>query len=96
MEAGLLDQLRAAGLEICAYANLLDKKEVWDTGFEQTLYRAGSSETTRREDMVADSYAGYRRLAREYRRHGATWIGGCCGCFADGIEAIARGAAEDS
>jgi homocysteine S-methyltransferase len=30
------------------------------------------------------------RCAREWRDHGATWIGGCCGTEADGIRAISE------
>jgi len=83
--------LKEAGIKLCAYANVNDRKAVHDTGFSVSGDKP--KDINKRADLVdlsADQadYGGYLDFVQKFIDEGVSMVGGCCGCGPEGINQI--------
>lgn len=64
LDRQLSHRLSSAGIKICAYANLYDRKEVFDNGFDTTAIKAGK--IRKRPDLVKTEICTASQLPRGY------------------------------
>lgn len=83
---GLSQELRDAGVRLSAHANCNDRRQAHAKGFDVTKDK--SKEIKVRHDLVDDGFTGYVQLCADFVKHGASYVGGCCGCGPEGIEAM--------
>merc|ERR1711953_1197244 len=76
-EPGLLEQLKASGLPLLAYANLHYREATHSKGFDA---RNDTRQVVLRDDLADDAFSGYVKFVEDFVQHGATLVGGCCGC----------------
>jgi S-methylmethionine-dependent homocysteine/selenocysteine methylase len=79
--------LKANGIELMVYANCNDRKAALDKGFDATEVKAGDVRV--RPDLAQSEWAGFAGFCEQFHEHGATYIGGCCGCRPQGIKMLA-------
>lgn len=84
---GLSRELKEAGLRLSAHANVNDRKEAHKKGFDVRTDK--SQDIKARDDLVYDGFGGYVKFCKKFAKHGATYLGGCCGCGPAGINGIA-------
>ena len=85
---GLPEELKTAGVALAGWANCNDRAAAHSEGktWAESSREGGEAAKLRvREDLLGD---GYTRFAMEYLKHGASWVGGCCGCGPEGIHRI--------
>eukprot|EP00392_Amoebophrya_sp_AT5.2_P017132 g17453.t1 len=102
-DAALDGSIKANGIRLCAYANVNDRKDAHDNGFD--VRKDKHSAIKKRSDLVAArpsksddagtggkvpsySYGGYVDFVHEMVEGGVDVIGGCCGCGPEGIEEL--------
>jgi len=81
---GLNKEITDAGIALACYANVNDRREAHKKGFDVKTDKVDKIE--KRADLCEDDYSGYLDFTKEFVKHGATWVGGCCGCGPEGIK----------
>lgn len=76
----LMEELRSCGIELAAYANVLDMSPLQSTGGYQTHEDFNEFDLKRQSDTVT--------FAKRFAEAGATYIGSCCGSNPDDVAAI--------
>jgi S-methylmethionine-dependent homocysteine/selenocysteine methylase len=80
--------LQKAGIELMVYANCSDRKEALAKGFNSQEVKAGDVRV--RADLADNEWTGFASFCEDFHKHGATYIGGCCGCRPQGIQMLAE------
>ncbi|CAD7946620.1 unnamed protein product [Amoebophrya sp. A25] len=100
-DEALQQAIKSLDLRVCAYANVNDRKEAHDNGFDVRKDKREAIE--KRHDLVKKiedptdatqtpsyAYDGYVDFVGQFIDEGADIVGGCCGCGPDGIQEIGK------
>jgi len=79
-------KLNTFNIKLCGYSNVTECRERHANGF--STENAQHEHIVGREDLMHENYLGYAKFVEQFVQHGATMVGGCCGCGPEGIETI--------
>lgn len=91
-EPGLSQALKDAGVKLSAHANLNDRREAHQKGFN--VSKDNSKLIKARQDLVYDGFQGYVKFCKDFVNHGCSYVGGCCGCGPLGITSMREACQE--
>eukprot|EP00927_Polykrikos_kofoidii_P055920 TRINITY_DN50105_c0_g1_i1.p1 TRINITY_DN50105_c0_g1~~TRINITY_DN50105_c0_g1_i1.p1 ORF type:complete len:611 (-),score=108.02 TRINITY_DN50105_c0_g1_i1:75-1907(-) len=83
---GVHQALQEVNIKLSAHANVNDRKQAHLAGFDVRSDKSKAIQA--RGDLVLDGFSGYAKFCKAFVAHGATYVGGCCGCGPAGISAV--------